>query len=98
MSPTSCKCLESLNGTKIFSTLSAAARNPALLALAQVQWGEYPSVEACVRGRTCFDGGDNVIEGYPFVRELAAGVIVADAGFSRRRSQCCKSGYGHRAA
>lgn len=44
-----------------------------------IQWGEYPSVEACVRTWAFFDGSYYVIEGYPFVWEQAASVIIGES-------------------
>ena len=80
MSPISCKRFESLNGTKICSAFRAAVRNPALLARCDLYKEVKIFALKLVSGvGACFDGGDNVIEGYPFVREQASGVIICES-------------------
>ncbi len=43
-----------------------------------IQRGEYRCVYACVRSGAFLHSGENVSEGYPFVREQAASVIIGE--------------------
>jgi hypothetical protein len=63
----------------VFNFKSRSKGSYVVSTLGFIQRGKYPSVEACVGTWTFFNGGYNVIEGYPFIREQAAGVIVCES-------------------